>query len=690
MPAIPYVFRRGAIYHWRRRLPLNPSCATGFISVSLRTSSPHIARILAAWLTNSSQIAFEKRKRGVITDQDLKNVVRIQAQRVDAYISALADLDRMDGDLPARGETGLTWVEHEAVTAELARRRASPVALGDFGPEDADALRERGWNARMIEVLRSFFGLSDFFGPSTYHRDQLNNLARAAGVEGQLSDFDLFRIDTAALRGSSAAHEKRARTFASTPQDEIIDAFGPDAAALPEPRFSRANPCAGTPLSDSRSPASDARLPMPPAVPADLTLTPILEVAELARTDKAGDGNWREKTQAQATTTMKLFAGYLLKEFGVVHIEGIMQHHLDAFDQLLRKISPIHGKAAEDKRLSVPTYIAKYTAPKSKHKSALSLRTRNRYWMFIGQLIQRAKKKGARITDIDVSAFWSSTKGSNARHDRVKPTPAQLRALFHSPVFTGCAGPELTKRNGLRPMHTPGPTVFHRGAYFVLIIAAYHGFRREEICGLAVDDIKSVGGNPIFSIADNKFRRIKNSQSEREQIIHPEVLRLGFLEYVEQIRLLGYDCVFPDLYSPGTKSAAGDRLYDELLPALRAAKLTPHHLRHFFDNTLKQRGVHQEIREDFMGHRGESESTNRYVDALHPECQLQHLEKIDIVTEHLQRQPICLLDWVRDKKSAPWARRKVGKPQSEIQALGKRRPVRAAKVTPKSEGQSPT
>ena len=52
---------------------------------------------------------------------------------------------------------------------------------------------------------------------------------------------------------------------------------------------------------------------------------------------------------------------------------------------------------------------------------------------------------------------------------------------------------------------------------------------------------------PYFSLAPNKYRRLKNLQSRRKVPIHPELLRLGLRAYVEAIAALGYDLLFPEL-----------------------------------------------------------------------------------------------------------------------------------------------
>jgi hypothetical protein len=67
----------------------------------------------------------------------------------------------------------------------------------------------------------------------------------------------------------------------------------------------------------------------------------------------------------------------------------------------------------------------------------------------------------------------------------------------------------------------------------------YTGARREEICGLSVhvacDDAVIDGKTQrlhYITIRTSEIRRIKNLYSERSVVLHPELIRLGFLDYV--------------------------------------------------------------------------------------------------------------------------------------------------------------
>lgn len=268
---------------------------------------------------------------------------------------------------------------------------------------------------------------------------------------------------------------------------------------------------------------------------------------------------------------------------------------------------------------------------------------------FLGQLIAFAKGRGSAV-DRDLSTTpFRARNDRRARDQRPVPKLEGINRLFNRPLFTGYASWD--------DIDTPGQQFFHRAEYFCLLLASYQGARREEYCGLAVDDVVVDNGpHPYLHIAANEIRRIKNSQSRRNLALHPQVIRLGLLDYVEAIKALGYTRLFPDLHWPSTRRRLGDRLYDQMLPSFKAVGFTSHHIRHFFGDELKQNEVHKEFRADLLGHGGDSETTERYCNPLSIERQLVHLGKLPIVTGHLEPKAIKVVPWVVAKQVAPWSR----------------------------------
>lgn len=371
------------------------------------------------------------------------------------------------------------------------------------------------------------------------------------------------------------------------------------------------------------------------------------EVAQSLVKRKTNKNNWDTHTVNQARYTFWLFSALMREEKNKTLVNQIRQPDIEHFNDLLLSIYKHFGKGGNNKQRTIAE-IRALSAAKPKDKVGLDVITRKRHLNFLGNLFTLAKETEQVDTRINPSVFVGK-KLVRPRDERPVPISSSMSELFHAPVFTGCKSDE--------DIDAPGPKLFHRAAYWAPIIAYYHGMRREEYCGLEVRDVViEHGEHPYFHLCFNKIRRLKNQHARRNLCIHPELIRLGFIDYVEALQKQKIWRLFPDLYSPSSSSPLGNRLYKELEPLRLRMGVTLHQFRHFFNNELKAQQVFAEFRKDMMGHGGDSETTERYCNPVMIEQQLVELLKIEIRTAHLKPQPVRLLPWVKAKRSAPWAR----------------------------------
>lgn len=80
------------------------------------------------------------------------------------------------------------------------------------------------------------------------------------------------------------------------------------------------------------------------------------------------------------------------------------------------------------------------------------------------------------------------------------------------------------------------------------LIILYGGMRNNEIAQLYVDDIQEQDGIPFFRITDDAARkqRVKSEPSRRLLPIHPKLIELGVMEYVQKIKESGNMQLFPN------------------------------------------------------------------------------------------------------------------------------------------------
>ncbi len=90
--------------------------------------------------------------------------------------------------------------------------------------------------------------------------------------------------------------------------------------------------------------------------------------------------------------------------------------------------------------------------------------------------------------------------------------------------------------------------------YWIPIIMAYSALRLEEASQLLLDNILEIDGIYCFNvkeIIDNNtgifITRLKNESSERVIPIHPQLIKIGFVKYVDYLTQQNESKLFPDL-----------------------------------------------------------------------------------------------------------------------------------------------
>ena len=75
--------------------------------------------------------------------------------------------------------------------------------------------------------------------------------------------------------------------------------------------------------------------------------------------------------------------------------------------------------------------------------------------------------------------------------------------------------------------------------YWLPLIAMLSGLRLDEACQLYTEDVKMIGGVWCFDVNDEGDKKLKNVSSTRIVPVHPSLIGLGLLGYVEQGRVVG-------------------------------------------------------------------------------------------------------------------------------------------------------
>ncbi|KQI72388.1 hypothetical protein AN191_09790 [Loktanella sp. 5RATIMAR09] len=152
------------------------------------------------------------------------------------------------------------------------------------------------------------------------------------------------------------------------------------------------------------------------------------------------------------------------------------------------------------------------------------------------------------------------------------------------------------------------------------LIAMFTGARLNEICQLQINDIVEDNGLWIFDFNDNgdELKRIKSAAGRRCVPLHSTLIKLGILQYREQMIAHGHDRLFPD-YSYHPKHGYGDKLskwfnrtFVKALDIKSEAHVF-HGLRHTFTTRLGQANVATEVIQFIIGHEREGVTHRVYM-----------------------------------------------------------------------------
>ncbi|ROO36956.1 hypothetical protein BIV08_21930 [Pseudomonas sp. AF76] len=171
--------------------------------------------------------------------------------------------------------------------------------------------------------------------------------------------------------------------------------------------------------------------------------------------------------------------------------------------------------------------------------------------------------------------------------------------------------------------------------YWLPLLGLYTGARLNELCQLYTDDIVTIDGITCVHIrATRPDQKLKTTSSERLVPLHSKLLELGFLAYVEKVRGVGSERVFPELtcHKKHGYSAAPSKWFARLREQLGfrndGAKKDFHSFRHTLADHLKQKGVTESLVGGLLGHQAGGITFGRYGKDFRPDVLAPVMEQV--------------------------------------------------------------
>lgn len=193
---------------------------------------------------------------------------------------------------------------------------------------------------------------------------------------------------------------------------------------------------------------------------------------------------------------------------------------------------------------------------------------------------------------------------------------AELQLIFGSPLYTGCIDDE-------GGFNKQGSKIIKRHRYWVPLISLWTGMRMNEALQLERGDLRRQDDVYYLSVTDEEesslnsnspSKRVKNRNAIRDIPIHPELERLGFIEWV-QARDPGR--LFPEA-TVGHDDKASNQFSKRFATFLKSCgiwhprKKVFHSFRNNFNDALRDCGVSEEMRRAINGWSDQASMDARY------------------------------------------------------------------------------
>jgi integrase len=217
-----------------------------------------------------------------------------------------------------------------------------------------------------------------------------------------------------------------------------------------------------------------------------------------------------------------------------------------------------------------------------------------------------ARDQGLIPDDVPWSDPFARMRLEEDGSDRGPFTIGDLKLVFGSPVFT----------QGERSEGGKG-----KAAYWLPLLGLFTGARRGELAGLTVTDVVTdeTTGHPVIILREDesRSRSLKTPGSARTIPLHPELIRLGFVQFADERRRTARDkaWLFPEI-APDCKGgvSAWTKWFSRYIRAIGISDATKvfHSFRHLFKDALRAAKVPEDLNDALMGQATRGSVGRRY------------------------------------------------------------------------------
>jgi integrase len=175
-------------------------------------------------------------------------------------------------------------------------------------------------------------------------------------------------------------------------------------------------------------------------------------------------------------------------------------------------------------------------------------------------------------------------------------------------------------------LKTPGAIKGSHTEYWAPLVSLHSGLRIEEVCQLRVSDVREHEGQPFFRIIDGEDQELKNDNARRNVPIHEDLIRCGFMDFVQAGRKARNEWLFSELKADkyGRKSSTFGKRWNRKLRKVISLKAEDHtkvfhSFRHLFKHIARQCKIQEQVHDALSGHGSKQTEGRKYGALSYPE-----------------------------------------------------------------------
>jgi integrase len=508
----------------------------------------------------------------------LESVVQTHLARIDAA--------RWREAPPANSrEWRNRWMQDRADAYAL-RLLSSRGPNAELLSEDMDHLRAQGFQPQdMALVAAALFKFSEQYWVNNEYPDP-----REALKTDQITPEDHARLRSTALQGAAIALEQRDR------------------------RALESAPMSSTPSFQQQASQTTPQKPGPAPTAGRFSAAMLDVVDRLDEEEKSAlTKNGKNPKSQKDTARQRRRVILQFCEFtGKRDITELKNEDLSYYVDCLTRLPKIYNKSAKDRQIPLEQLMER-SDDLPPEEVGLSGTTINRNLSFISAILRKARKDGIRPFEPLELDLYRQKPTTAARAQRPAFTSEDIASIFKHPTFHG-------RQSAARP-HNPGNELVKDALYWAPFIAALSGARREEICGMRLNELHLDAHIPHFEITPNENRGLKTPQSRRLVPVHSSLLQHGLSDYCNGLRSSGETDLFPDLRPTSEGVSFGDNLHYRWRELLKrqigsdTGGKVFHSFRHYVITVLSnEKGIDSVIVKDLVGHLNGDITLDRYRD----------------------------------------------------------------------------